>query len=307
MRSLLLLLGLAACNPPPPAAPPPTPGTIAEPGETVMTVNGTPVGGRELDLVFHRARVNPAADPRSAKHIAEEYAAATLLYQKGLEQKVYDDPVVQLQMAFAVRQVIAAAARDELGKSAVTDAAVDQWYQQNKARFDKPEVKARMILVPSESQAKDLVERVKKGEDFAALAKAHSVDPRTKAQGGDLGWFKEQEVAEIGDDAFGAKKGDLLGPIEGRLGFYVVEVQDRRDATPLEEVRPEAEAQLAHAEGVRQIEQIRQAMKIEWIKPLPDAPIGAAMPLGLPAGHPETPGGGAPPHGGGAPVKAPHP
>ena len=220
--------------------------------------------------------------------------------------------MVQLQMAFAIRQVLAGNMRDKLGESAVNDASVQAWYEENKARFDKPEVHARMILVPSESQAKDLIDRVKKGEPFGALAKAHSID-RSKSKDGDLGWFKEQEIPEVGDDAFAAKKGDLLGPIEGRLGFYVLEVLDKRDATPIEDVRKEAEAQIAHAEGVRKIDEIRKSMKVEWVKPLPDA--GApAMPVGLPAGHPpagappgappaaaDAGGGARSPHGGKAP------
>lgn len=313
MRSALLLaLALVACNPEAPVAA--VPGTIPDAGELVMTVNGTPVGRAEMELVFRRMRMPPEQaatfiDTPGGRHVAEEYALATVLYEKAVAAKLYEDPEVALQMAFAERQVLGQNMRDRLAKAAVTDEAVKAWYEQNKARFEKPEAKVRQIQVTSESMAKDLMERIKKGEEFGTLAKAHSSDPVSAARGGDLGWIRAHENTFIGDAALAADKGALIGPVESRLGFHVVEVLDKRDRTPLEDVRAEAEDQIAHAEATRQLEDLRSQLKIEWA---PGRPEVAPPPMqggpgsphapggGLPPNHP-PPGGAAPPPGGGQP------
>ncbi len=300
MRSWLLLAAVVAgCNPPPPPEAP-VPGVIAAPGEQVGTVNGIPIGAAELGLVYERMRVPKDKIPGlenspQGRHVAEEYAVATLLYDKAVKEKLHQDPKVQLQLAFVERQVLAQAMREKLATAAVTDAAVQGWYEENKARFDKPEVKARQIVVATEAQAKDLAARLEKGEDFGELAKAHSIDTVTGPLGGELGWFKAHELAQIGDQVMAAEPGARLGPLETRLGWHLVEVQAKRPATPLEEVRPEAEAHLFKAEATKQMEALREAAKIEWAKPIDTEyekrnnlpPAGAG---GMPAGHPPTEG-----------------
>lgn len=292
MRFGLLALALAAC--PAEAPPAPVPGAIQDAGEVLLTVDGTPVGRAELGLVFERMGKDASyADTKAGRHVAEEYALATALYQKALADKLHEDPKVALQIAFAARQVLASAEREKLAKAAVTDAKIQEYYEQNKARFEKPEVKLRRILVGSESLAKELISRIQQGEDFGAVAKAHSMDANAP-KGGEMGWVKRHEAPEIGEAVFAAKKGDLLGPIEGRLGFHIVEVLDARDRTPLEEVRPEAEQQLTHAEATRVIEELRKSIKIEWTSPpkdLPNPPPPA--PMVLPPGHSPVPEPGA--------------
>lgn len=321
MRTALLLIALSACNgspPPAPAAPAAQPGAIADPGEVVLTVNGMPVGKKELDLVFRRMKV-PAdqldgfAWTTPGKHVAEEYALARVLYQKALDEKLYDDPEVAMQLAFAERQILGSAMREKLAHDAVNDAAVQKYYEENKDRFTKPEVHARQIQVADETLARELGERLKKGEDFAQLAKDHSTDQLSKRVGGDVGWFHEHENPLYGDAAFGAPVGTIVGPIQSRVGWHIVEVLGKRDATPLEDVKPEAEQQIEHKEGVRIIEEMRNQMKLEWVKAPEGGPELSAPPegavatpgepppggpgAGMPPNHPGGGGDGPPPHG----------
>ncbi|MEQ1565268.1 MAG: peptidylprolyl isomerase [Myxococcota bacterium] len=310
-----ILLALTACNNPPPAAPTAAapPGAIVDPGETVLTVDGQAIGARELDLVFKRMRVPDDQRAEFAwttggKHVAEEYALANQLYFKALERKLQDDPDVQLQLAFAERQVLASAMRAQLAKEEVNDAAIAKYYEDNKARFSKPEVRARQIQVADEQLAKDLFARLKKGEDFAQLAKDHSVDPATKGKGGEAGWLHEHENPLWGDAAFAANKGDVLGPLSSRAGWHIVEVLDKRDSTPIEDTKDEARSQLEHQNAVVVIEKIRSALVISWVKePAADAPAPQPGP-GAVAVPGEPPPGGAPgPQGGQMPPNHPAP
>ena len=65
---------------------------------------------------------------------------------------------------------------------------------------------ARHILVADEATAKKIIAELKKGGDFAALSKQYSKDPGAAQQGGDLGFFKKDDmVPEFADAAFALK------------------------------------------------------------------------------------------------------
>ena len=73
------------------------------------------------------------------------------------------------------------------------------------------EVHARHILVATEDEAKEIAERLKKGEDFATLAKEKSKDP--DAEGGDLGFFaRGQMLKPFEDAAFALEVGQISEP-----------------------------------------------------------------------------------------------
>src|SRR6202012_4077676 len=109
-----------------------------------------------------------------------------------------------------------------------------------RARYDaeiagKPgeeEVHAKHILVDNEAQAKTIIDQLNKGADFAALAKQYSKDPGA-AQGGDLGFFKKDEVVpEFADAAFALQPGKFTQtPVHTQFGWHVILLVERRTAS----------------------------------------------------------------------------
>lgn len=88
------------------------------------------------------------------------------------------------------------------------------------------QVKASHILVANINEAMQLQERINGGESFAALAKKHSTCPSGK-KGGDLGFFRRgQMVKEFETAAFGARKGEVVGPIKTQFGYHLIKVTD---------------------------------------------------------------------------------
>ncbi len=83
-------------------------------------------------------------------------------------------------------------------------------------------IRASHILVGSEKDAQKIMDRLEKGEDFAALAKRFSKCP-SKSKGGDLGWFgKGQMVKEFEDAAFAAPEGKPVGPVKTEFGYHII-------------------------------------------------------------------------------------
>lgn len=139
----------------------------------------------------------------------------------------------------------------------VAEADARAYYDQHKDEFNQPEqVRARHILVQvtdpqGEAKARAVLEQAKerlaKGADFAALAKELSEDPGSKDRGGDLGFFgRGQMVKEFEDAAFGAKPGELVGPIKSSFGFHLIRVEEHRPGgqRPFADVRTQIENRL---------------------------------------------------------------
>ena len=88
---------------------------------------------------------------------------------------------------------------------------------------------ARHILVETEEKCLELKERIEAGEDFAAIAQAHSSCP-SKAQGGDLGRFSPgMMVPEFDKVVFSADVNSLQGPVKTQFGYHLLEVTERSE------------------------------------------------------------------------------
>jgi peptidyl-prolyl cis-trans isomerase C len=145
-------------------------------------------------------------------------------------------------------------------KVAVSPEQLTDFYQKNPGQFQQPErVRASHILIgfpqgaddaaKSQARAKaaDVLKEVKAGGDFAALAKQHSTDPGSGAQGGDLGFFQQgQMVPPFDKAAFSMKPGQTSDLVETDFGVHIIRVVDRQAArtVPLDEVRPQLQQYL---------------------------------------------------------------
>ena len=76
-------------------------------------------------------------------------------------------------------------------------------------------------------QAEAVLERIRAGEDFAALAKEYSQDPGSASQGGDLGFFgRGTMVPAFEDVAFGLKVGEVSDLVQSQFGFHIIRVEE---------------------------------------------------------------------------------
>ena len=121
------------------------------------------------------------------------------------------------------------------------------------------QVQARHILVETEEEAQQVLERLEAGEDFAALANELSTD--TASEDGDLGWFpRGQMVAEFEEAAFALQPGEISDPVETSFGYHIIELLERDPDRPLEE---SVLAQVRAAALSNWVEEARQGEGIE--------------------------------------------
>ncbi|TWI55896.1 peptidylprolyl isomerase [Halalkalibacter nanhaiisediminis] len=124
----------------------------------------------------------------------------------------------------------------------VTEEEKKSYYEENKEQFGE-QVEASHILVEDETTANEILEKIKAGEDFAELAKEHSIDTGSATKGGSLGFFsKGQMVPEFEEAAFNLEVGKVSDPVKSQHGFHIIKVTDRKET--YEDFKADIEEQL---------------------------------------------------------------
>jgi peptidyl-prolyl cis-trans isomerase C len=173
--------------------------------------------------------------------------------------------------------------KDYIKNNPVSDDAIKAEYDRIKATISGSEYRARHILVEKESEARDIIARLKKEPGaFAKLAMEKSKDQGSKAKGGDLGWFDlSRMVPEFGDAVSKLEKGKFTQvPVKTQFGYHVILLEDSKpiEAPPLEEVKPQIAQQLQQQNLRKQLDALKASAKVEVIgaaAPVPTAPAAA--------------------------------
>lgn len=126
------------------------------------------------------------------------------------------------------------------------DAAVAAAYDDRRCALRLPEKRrVRNIVVASKADAQDALRRLRRGDAFASVVAAVSIDASTQDTGGDIGLVAASDLeAAYADAAFAVGKGKVFGPVQGEYGWNV----GRVDAIQQGRVPTQAEAR----DGLRQ-------------------------------------------------------
>jgi foldase protein PrsA len=119
------------------------------------------------------------------------------------------------------------------GKDTVSDKAIADFYNKNKARFAQPEKRdLRVVLTKGKAEADKAKAALDSGDSWTKVAKEYSIDDTSKASGGKLpAQAKGTLDKELDDAVFSAKKGELVGPVKTQYGYYVFSVTDVTEAS----------------------------------------------------------------------------
>ncbi len=114
-----------------------------------------------------------------------------------------------------------------------------------------PDHPTEQQITDAKAKASSALDRVKGGEDFAAVAKDVSDDDSTKASGGELGWFERGSVNPDWEGiVFAMDKDEVRGPVNGPQGLYVLKVTDvkKSDLKPYAEMKEQLSRELRRRE-----------------------------------------------------------
>ena len=196
-------------------------------------VNGEEISVAEIKKGYEdnpQIKANVPFDDFYAKAL-DIYVNGKLVYQAAVADDITNTPEYKEQLKTAQEDVARKVFLEKKVKSVVTDAKIKEAYNKYKSEFQsKKEIKARHILVSSESQANDIIAQLKKGAKFD---------------------MKKGQVSQA--------------PVKTQFGYHVVSVDDVRDSKPLplKDLRQQIEGMLTQQEVAKIFNDLNNGAKVE--------------------------------------------
>jgi peptidyl-prolyl cis-trans isomerase C len=235
------------------------PGVKLEDGEIDKYLTDHP---QEFDSFLNaNPQFKPQASGPQAEGMKKEFAQIKVLAGRARQQNLHQDETFKIRSLLERSNVLARAFVTDLQENGnlVSDSDIETYYKEHPEEFE--EVRARHILVSTSAEdephtphpgkdekeahadkpktltkeeakkkAQAILERIRKGEDFAKLAEENSDDPASKVKGGDMGYFpKGMMVPEFDKVAFALKIGELSDVFESQFGFHIIRIEDHRN------------------------------------------------------------------------------
>ncbi len=230
-----------------------------------VTVNGKPIKQSLVDFILKDAKGQ--ADDNAKAAVINKLVAQELLIQEaqkaGIEKRAdYISSHELMTRELLVRTYL----QDFVKKNPIDEATVKAEYDKLKAQMGDKEYSAQHILVKTEQEAKDIIARLDKNEDFAKIAKEKSQDPGSKDKGGDLGWFSPAGMVKPFADAVVAlQKGKYTSaPVQSQFGWHVIKLNDTRASQPpaYEKVKDGIQQDLQQRQLAKLVNDLRAKAKI---------------------------------------------
>lgn len=268
--------------------------------QVVVRVNQTRVTvaefRRRLDLERERIPAHLHMLMESAdvqKRYAQDLIRREILLQEAARRQIDSRPVVTDRVRQVKEQMmLQTLLKEEISdKVQVPEGDVQAYYEGHPDEFSRDRLRAGHILVATEGEAQQVVERLKGKEAFEGLARRLSLDKVSGAKGGDLGTIERGTmVPEFEKAAYALKVGEVSAPVKTRFGFHIIRVtrREERPAAPLAQIREELQQRLlgerqqtafdAFVEGLRQHATVEVQEQLLPIAAPGAAPAGPDLP-----------------------------
>ena len=238
--------------------------------QNIAIVNGKAVPKARVDALLQQAqRAGQQVGPELEAQARDQVVLREIFVQEAEKRGLAKSPAYKDQMEIA-RQSILIRELFEAHKAAnpVTDAAAQAEYDKFKAAASGQEYRARHILVESEDEAKKLIAQIKAGGSFEELAKQHSKDPGSGANGGDLDFAKpDSYVPEFSQAMVTLKKGEMTPvPVKSQFGFHIIKLEDTREAPfpAFDDVKVQLKQRLEQQQMQQFQEELRAKAKTDY-------------------------------------------
>ncbi len=251
--SLLILTACAVADVTPPTATPVVLPTDSAGLELVASINGEGIRRDrfERELARYQQQTGETDNPALRTIVLDTMIEQVLIAQEAARQGItIDEAQIDAEVAAIAQMAGSAEAwqqwlsdnlytegefRDSLRATLITARMRD--VVTAGLAGEVPHVRARHILVDTEQEANSILEQLRNGADFAALA-ALSRDTTTRENGGDLGWFTQDELVDpaLATVAFSLEPLQIAGPVRTSLGFHIIQTLERANR-PVDEER----------------------------------------------------------------------
>lgn len=219
--------------------------------QTLAMVNGMAIKQSDvLEAISGMgAQAQQYATPEGQKMILEELIAQKLFLADAKRNMLEYEPAFKQQLARVKEDLLYQyAVSKTLQNVRVNEADIRKFFDENPDQFAaQPVAAASHILVDSEAECKEILEKIQAGEiAFEDAAKQYSSCPSAQ-NGGSLGDFgRGQMVPEFDQAVFSMEEGELRGPVKTQFGYHIIRLDALKtsEAAKFEDVKEAIESHL---------------------------------------------------------------
>jgi peptidyl-prolyl cis-trans isomerase C len=234
----------------------------------VATVDGKPISSELFDA-FSKARARkPTSEltEEQRKELLEQMINLQITADAATKAGLDKQPETAARVEISRLNVLAdAALENHLKGKEPTEQELRAEYETQVAALPKLEYRARHILVATEAFATAIIDKLRKGGDFAEIARKESMD--SKENGGELGWFSPARmVPEFSAAVTSLKKGEITQkPVQTQYGWHVIQLEDTREvaAPDYEEVKSRLGQIVQNKKLQAYLDELKKTVKIE--------------------------------------------
>ncbi len=281
----LAFIGLSDAAAQAPAQPDPV---LAKVGNETIKESDLRLFNNMLPGTFGAGQLTPDQQKKAVQELANIFVMAAQAEKEGMDKT----PEVARPVLLYKTNILAMMYFNKFSKDAKepTEKDAKDFYDKNPAMFTVPEsVHLLHIQVNTEQEAKDALARLKKGEKFADVASQISLCP-SKARGGDLTWMPKGALVQFGlpeveAAAFQLTKGQISAPIKSKIGYHIINVEDRKpeEKKPFGEVKDMALGQMKMAQRQesfnKKADELKKSIKVEIDEKAIQGPLVPAGPV----------------------------
>ncbi len=281
-------LGLAACKP---SAAPETAAPAAAPAApTFVTVNGKAISEATFNQYVKAVtggKTPGDLSPEDRAQVTENLVRLELLAQQAERDGITREPEIASTLEVTRLNLLQQASAQRYLKDRVpTEEELRTEYELQVANAPLLEYQVRHIVVDSEVAGQKVVEQLRAGQNFAAVARRMSTEKESAKAGGDLGWFPaNRTVAPTFSQAVTQlKKGEYTPtPVRTQFGWHVIQLQNTRERLPpaFEEVKEQIGQIVLNKKFKSYSDEMIKAAKVD--PPLATAPAAADAAPAAPA------------------------
>ena len=235
---------------------------FAQVDPVIMTINGAPVTRSEFEYSYNKNNSEGVIDKKTVGEYVDLFVNYKLKVQAALDARL--DTLSSFKKEFATYR------DQQIRPSMITEQDVEneahRIYEDTRQRIDGNGgmVKVSHILLmlgqkatPAEnaklkSRADSIYAVLKKGGNFAELAKKFSDDKSTAVKGGELPWIsKGQTVKAFEDAAYSLKVGEISKPVLSEFGYHIIKKEGTQNFFPYDSLRTDI-IRFIDARGIRE-------------------------------------------------------
>ena len=241
----------------------------AKPGDVVAEVNGQPITGALVELYsISRQQQHPTGKPPQPRELTDEVINLELLSEQAAREGLHQRSDIATELYFQRINLLANAMMERWARQAnIGDAQVEQRYRERYPGGQITEYRTRQILVEDRASARNLIQQIVRGADFADLARQHSKGPAA-AQGGALEWFRPDNVLpEFAAAVAALEPGQYTKtPVRTTYGWHVILLEEQRrvPAPTLDEAAPDIVRTLVTEHLEQRLDELRAKAEIQY-------------------------------------------